>query len=75
MIHFELAKFGFRIRTKSGSTVDNLWIHGRDEADARRKLMQMYHNCEVLECRAGTAQLRPVGTSFEDVVDLITPPR
>lgn len=75
MIHFEVAKYGFRIRTRSGSVVDNLFIHGRDEADARRKLLQMYNGCEVLECRTETAQLRPVGGSFEDVVDLITPPR
>jgi hypothetical protein len=74
MIQFEVPKFAFRIRTRSGSTVDNLSIHGRDEEDARRKLLQMYRDCEILECRPATAQLRPVGSSFEDVVDLMNPP-
>ena len=74
MVHFEVAKYGFRIRIKSGAMVDNLFIHGRDEDDARRKLLQMYRDCEILEVWMETTQLRPVGSSFEDVVDLITPP-
>ena len=75
MMHFEVVKFGFRIRTKSGSTVDNLSIHAKDLADATRKLQQMYHACEILESWSESAQLRPSGQSFEDVVDLIVPPR
>jgi hypothetical protein len=42
-------KFGFRIRTRDGLVVDHLMIHGRDEADAERKLRQMYLYCEILE--------------------------
>jgi hypothetical protein len=42
-------KFGFRIRTRDGLVVDHLMIHGRDEADAERKLRQMYLHCEILE--------------------------
>src|SRR5947208_3520142 len=42
-------KFGFRIRTPQGLVVEHVMIHGRDEADAERKLRQMYLNCEVLE--------------------------
>jgi len=42
-------KFGFRIRTRDGLIVERLMIHGRDEADAERKLRQMYLHCEVLE--------------------------
>ena len=30
------AKYGFRIRTRSGAVVDNLLIFGRDESDAER---------------------------------------
>ena len=43
-----ITKYGFRIRTRSGLVVDNLLIHGRDEADAERKLMQMYQHCKIL---------------------------
>jgi len=75
MVHFEVVKFGFRIRTKTGSTVDHLSIHGKDVDDAKRKLQQMYHGCEVLESWTESTQLRPAGQSLEDIVDLIVPPR
>jgi hypothetical protein len=44
-------KYGFRIRTRHGLMVERLTIHGRDEADAERKLRQIYHHCEILERR------------------------
>ena len=75
-------KFGFRIRTRQGLIVEHLMIHGRNEADAERKLRQMYLHCEILErsvmqpammqpslaTPAGTAD----GTSFEEIVSLIS---
>lgn len=42
-------KFGFRIRTRHGLVVEHLMIHGRDGADAERKLRQMYLYCEILQ--------------------------
>jgi hypothetical protein len=65
-------KYTFRIRTRTGMVVDNLTIHGRQEADAQRKLLQMYPHCQVLECRslAGAAKSDPA--SFEEVVSLVT---
>jgi len=65
-------KYGFRIRTRVGMTVDNLLIHGRDETDARRKLEQMYRNCEVLECVCHTGGSRGQAANFEEVLELIT---
>jgi hypothetical protein len=44
-------KYGFRIRTRHGLMVERLTIHGRDEADAERKLRQIYQHCEILERR------------------------
>ncbi len=41
-------KFRFRIRTRLGLEVAKLMIHGRDEADAERKLRQMYRHCEII---------------------------
>lgn len=67
-----LTKFGFRIRTRSGMTVDNLSIHGRDVEDAERKLRQMYHHCEVLECTAQRPLQSANASSFEDVIGLLT---
>lgn len=75
-------KFGFRIRTPHGLVVEHLMIHGRDEADAERKLRQMYLNCEVLERsvmqpaaiqpRMAPAPDAPDGMSFEEIVSLIS---
>jgi hypothetical protein len=75
-------KFGFRIRTRQGLVVEHLMIHGRDEADAERKLRQMYLHCEILERSVmqpatmqpslGSPAATPDGTSFEEVVSLIT---
>ena len=45
-----LSRFRFHIRTFHGLQVERLMIHGRDQADAERKLRQMYHRCEVIEC-------------------------
>jgi len=68
-----ILKYGFRIRTRSGVVVDNLAIYGKDEVDARRKLCQMYNDCEILESRSLSAPLggRHAAYSYEDVVDLI----
>ena len=73
MIAFDLTKFGFRIRTRSGSTVDGLSIHARNRDEALRRLNQMYPGCQVIDAWQGTSHLGPQGTSFEDIADLITP--
>jgi hypothetical protein len=76
-------KFAFRIRTRHGLIVEHLMIHGRDEADAERKLRQMYLHCEILERSImQPATLQPAHTasvgrgsealSFEEVVSLIS---
>ena len=75
-------KFGFRIRTRQGLVVEHLMIHGRAEADAERKLRQMYPHCEILERSVmqpammqpslAQAPAIPDGTSFEEVVSLIS---
>ena len=66
-----MTKYGFRIRTRDGLTVDNLLIHGRDEGDAERKLRQMYHGCEIVECAPMYGTARTCTANFEDVVRLI----
>ena len=62
-------KFGFRIRTRHGLLVENLMIHGRDEADAER---QMYQHCEILDSLAHEAPSRRTMPSFEEVVSLLS---
>jgi hypothetical protein len=75
-------KFAFRIRTRQGLVVKHLMIHGRDETDAERKLRQMYPHCEILERSVmqpavmqpslAPASAAPDGTSFEEIVSLIS---
>jgi hypothetical protein len=67
-----VTKYGFRIRTRIGMVVDNLMIPGRDEIEARRKLRQIYRDCEILDCVCVRGTVRTPVTSFEDVVSLIT---
>lgn len=69
-----VTKFSFRIRTRNGGAiVDNLHINGRDEEEARRKLRQMYRECEILESRRLVVNSsRPDTASFEEIVDLLT---
>ena len=75
-------KFAFRIRTRHGLVVEHLMIHGRDEADAERKLRQMYLHCEILERSImQPAMIQPTlmhpakqgdDLSFEEIVSLIS---
>ena len=64
-------KYGFKIRTRGGSVVENLQVHARDRAEADAKINQIYHHCEILECHEVTPTLRKEGLDLEDVVALI----
>lgn len=55
-------RYRFRIRTQRGLTIDRLVIHGRDQADAERKLRQMYPRCQVQSCAALEAAPAQPGT-------------
>jgi hypothetical protein len=67
------AKYGFRIRTRSGAVVDNLLIFGKDAPDAERKLRQIYLGCEILEARRMIIQAPRSGpVTYEEVVELIS---
>ncbi len=67
----EMKKFGFRIRTRGGSVVDNLTIQGRDRDEAERKLRQVYHHCVVLEAREIPDAAATDASDFEGVISLI----
>lgn len=69
-----IAKYVFSIRTRSGVVVGNLAIFGSDEEEARRKLLQMYFGCEVLDCflMQASPHSRHGSLNYEDVVELIS---
>ncbi len=66
-----MIKFGFKIRTRSGLPVDNLVVHARDQAEAERKINQMYLHCEILECRQIQAPAKDDATDIESIISLI----
>jgi hypothetical protein len=72
MLSSSLLKYGFRIRTRHGLVVESLTIQGRDEADAERKLRQMYLHCEILARTVSPGMRKPEQLSFEDVASLLS---
>jgi hypothetical protein len=64
-------KYGFKIRTRGGSLVENLQVQARDRAEAEQKINQIYHQCVILECLEVTPTLKKEGLDLEDVIALI----
>ena len=46
-----MIRYGFNIRTKHGQRVENILIMAATQDDAERRLRQMYHHCEIVECQ------------------------
>ena len=46
-----MPKFDFSVTTRDGQKVESIQIFGKDLPDAERKLRQMYHHCQVTQCR------------------------
>ena len=73
-----MLKYGFSIRTRSGQKIDGIAIMGRDQADAERKLFQMYRHCDVLRCDILGTEGRQPGdrsrnaASMEELLTLIS---
>jgi hypothetical protein len=65
-----MTKYVYQIRSRNGAIVDNLQIYGRSEDEAKRKLRQMYLNCEILDSRV-LAPERTGISNYEDVLNLI----
>ncbi len=63
-----MTKFGFTIRTRDGSMVENLVIPGRDQVEAERKLRQVYRECTVLQVRVLSAPAAPAGSDLESLI-------
>ena len=67
-----MLKFGFKIKTRSGTVVDNLLFAARDRADAERKVKQIYHSCEILDCREIQPTLKEEAFDLESAINLIS---
>jgi len=66
-----MKKFGFRIQTRGGSTVENLVIQGRDREEAERKLRQVYHHCTILDQRVLADPVPEDASDLEGVISII----
>ena len=53
-----MTRYGFNIRTRTGQRVDNISIIAASQADAERRLRQMYLQCEIIDCRQQAVQRR-----------------
>lgn len=70
-----MLKYEFAIQTRSGQKIDSIVIAGRDQADAERKLVQMYRHCSVLTCvvrHPGEKEKSWQASSMEDILTLIS---
>jgi len=66
-----MIKFGFRIRTRSGTPVDHLAVQAQDQAQAERRIHQMYPRCEIIECRQMASVPKDETVSLESIISLI----
>lgn len=67
-----MIRFGFQIRTRLGQRIDNISIVAATQPDAERRLRQMYHHCEILECREQAVPRRIDTLDVEGVISLIS---
>jgi len=66
-------KFDFSVRTRDGQKIDSILIMGRDQADAERKLFQMYRQSEILSCEQRHGDDKQwQATSVEDILSMIS---
>ena len=67
-----MLRFGFNIRTRTGQRVDNICIMAANQADAERRLRQMYHYCEIVHCQSETVNRHSDPLDLEGVIGIIS---
>jgi hypothetical protein len=67
-----MIRYGFNIRTRSGQRVDNICIMAANRTDAERRLRQMYHHCEIVNCHTEAVSLRSDPLDLEGVIGIIS---
>ncbi len=67
-----MVRYGFTIKTRYGQRVDNIHIMAGTQNDAERRLRQMYHHCEILECREQAVARRNDTLDIESVIGMIS---
>ena len=67
-----MTRYGFSIKTRYGQRVENIHIMAGTVGDAERRLRQMYHQCEILECREQAVPRRLDTLDVEGVIGMIS---
>lgn len=70
-----MLKYEFAIQARTGQRIDSIVIAGRDQADAERKLVQMYRHCTIIHCKVRHPAERDKvrqASSMEDLLTLIS---
>jgi hypothetical protein len=67
-----MTRFGFNLKTRSGQRVENISIMAPTQADAERRLRQMYLRCEILDCHHTAVPQRIDTLDVEAVIGLIS---
>lgn len=67
-----MVRYGFNIKTRSGQRVDNICIMAASQTEAERRLRQMYHHCEIVDCKTQAASLRNDTLDIEGVIGIIS---
>ena len=67
-----MIRYGFNIKTKHGQRVENILIMAATLTDAERRLRQMYHHCEIVDCREHAVPRRVDTLDIEGVIGLIS---
>ena len=67
-----MVRFGFSIKTRYGQRVENIHIMAGTQGDAERRLRQMYHQCEIVECREQAVPRRLDTLDVEGVIGMIS---
>lgn len=67
-----MIRYGFQIRTRTGQRVDHISIMAATQDDAERRLRQMYHHCEIIDCREQSVPRRVDTLDVEGVIGLIS---
>ncbi len=67
-----LNRYVFRIRTRSGTPVENLTIQALNQGQAEQRLQQMYPYCDIVECREMTAMPRDESANLDHIISIIS---
>lgn len=67
-----MIRYGFNIKTRMGQRVENIMIMAATQNDAERRLRQMYHHCEIVDCCEQAVPRRVDTLDLESLIGLIS---